>query len=216
MISLKNNGCGGGLLHVEPPAQPPQALSPATIEKLITVTAYPSRVFLNDWVVFKAVATPDQQLQELEPITDGDIIVLSNRLANCQLNARSAKSPYSSTNLATGCTFSKSGGHDVMWRVEIVHNEGWANSFDPKHVRTILTSFRLYNLAHQCYLRSPSLFVPHLPYRQMVVACDPKSRTDNNNIWNVEQHWNEKCKPLVLCFRVNLCSATGVSDITAV
>ncbi len=81
---------------------------------------------------------------------------------------------------------------DDYWRVEIFNDLSGTNA---DQLKSLTSQFRLKHVRLGCYLRAPSTSLPAWGFKQWEVVCqksaDPKSR---NNWWNIEQHWNDKCK----------------------
>jgi len=63
-------------------------------------------------------------------------------------------------------------------------------------VRALLTRFRLRHVNTGCLLRSHNVNLPQWGFKQSEVACDKNKKSDyqDNNIWNIERHWNELSK----------------------
>ncbi|KAJ1502306.1 Protein O-mannosyltransferase 2, partial [Coelomomyces lativittatus] len=83
------------------------------------------------------------------------------------------------------------------WLVEVVKDFHRAPPYTTLH--TMATQFRLRHAVSGCLLRSHQVSLPKWGFNQAEVVCDQrktsKKETDQNNVWNVEQHWNPEFPP---------------------
>ncbi len=78
------------------------------------------------------------------------------------------------------------------WKIEVLDDVA---SRDRSRVRTLTTSFRLRNTVMGCYLRAGNVNLPQWGFRQIEVTCTQDNNpSDTYTHWNVEAHWNDKCK----------------------
>ena len=194
LLTLKNYGWNGGLLHIDAPPKPPPYVPMEAYLNYVHVTGFHSHVPENEWVIIKTRASPDFVMpEEVEIIRDGDVVVIMNREHDC--NLRSSKSPakLSKSYHRVDCEFDRTGNVNEFWRVEVVSNEPQRYA-DYSQVHTIVTTFRVRNMESGCLLRNHNVVYPDLEYYQTEIVCDIKDSRDSYNIWNVEQTWNPKSK----------------------
>lgn len=125
-------------------------------------------------------------------LKDGDVIRLVHVETQRNLHSHPISAPVTkSDNEVSGYGNSSFvGDSNDYWRVEIVND---VNHGHIDHVKTLTTRFRLRHVNLKCLLRSHNVHLPQWGFKQSEVTCDKQNRTDNNNIWNVEEQWNPNC-----------------------
>ena len=62
-------------------------------------------------------------------------------------------------------------------------------------VRSLTTRFLIRHVTSGCLLRSSGKTLPEWGFKQAEVVCQKKAdKKSTANMWNVEQHWNDKRK----------------------
>ncbi|KAK9761301.1 Protein O-mannosyltransferase 2, partial [Basidiobolus ranarum] len=183
-ITLKNNGYGGGLLHSHVQVFPEGSQQQQ-------VTTYHHRDENNEWIVKKAYAsTSDQDSEEVEFLSDGDIIRLAHVSTEKNLHSHQIVAPITKTDWEVSCYGNQTvSDPNDYWRIEKLGDYYEETS----HIRTLSTQFRLRHVPTGCLLKSHNVPLPAWGFQQSEVTCDKNDEVGNFNlIWNVENHWNEK------------------------
>ncbi|KAJ3051595.1 Protein O-mannosyltransferase 2 [Rhizophlyctis rosea] len=185
-ITLKNNGHGGGLLHSHVQRFP-------TGSEQQQVTCYHHKDENNGWFIRKPWDQPGFNSTEEtdELIKDGSIIRLVHSSTSRNLHSHNVKAPVTTSQNEVSCYGNNTvGDRNDLWKVEKVDDTVDSKG---KEIRALTTRLRLRHLVTGCLLRSHSVSLPQWGFKQNEVVCekkgDPNSR---NNMWNVEQHFNEK------------------------
>ncbi|KAI8855162.1 dolichyl-phosphate-mannose-protein mannosyltransferase [Chytridium lagenaria] len=182
-VTLKNNGRGGGLLHSHAQKYP-------TGSGQQQVTCYHHKDSNNNFFIQKAWDQPSNST-EIEYVKHNDIVRLVHEQTGRNVHSHFQKAPVSASEYEVSCygnsTFGDKNDH---WKVEIVDD---LHDWRPVRIKALTTRFRLRHVQTNCLLRSGGVTLPEWGFKQAEVACqaipDNKSR---NNMWNVEQHWNDK------------------------
>ncbi|KAJ3220287.1 Protein O-mannosyltransferase 2 [Dinochytrium kinnereticum] len=186
-VTLKNNGRGGGLLHSHTQKYPTGSMQQQ-------VTCYHHKDNNNNWFIYKSWDTPVSNSTDIDYVKNGDIVRLVHEQSGRNLHSHFQKAPVSASEYEVSCygnsTFGDKNDH---WKIEIVDD---LHDWRPVRIKALTTRFRLRHLQTNCLLRSGGVTLPEWGFKQAEVACqaipDNKSR---NNMWNIEQHWNDKLPP---------------------
>jgi dolichyl-phosphate-mannose-protein mannosyltransferase len=184
VVTLKNNGYGGALLHSHPHLFPDGS-------KQQQVTAYAHKDSNNDWVIQKHYVGPWENNGTLEYVKDGDMVALIHQATGRKLHSHRIPAPLSKLNYEVSCYGDETVGDlNDMWKVEVV--EDLVAPTDK--VRILTTRFKLRHPQAGCVLRSDANNLPQWGYKQQEVSCDYRNENSENHIWNVENHVNDKSK----------------------
>ncbi|KAI8806925.1 Dolichyl-phosphate-mannose-protein mannosyltransferase-domain-containing protein [Cladochytrium replicatum] len=187
-VTLKNNGRGGGLLHSHVQRFP-------TGSEQQQVTCYHHKDANNEWTITKPWNSPEpERPDEIEFLKNGDVIRLVHIQTGRNLHSHVVKAPITSSENEVSCYGNATiGDQNDHWKVEIYEDVA---AKDIDIVRSLTTRFRLRHVMTGCLLRSHAVNLPQWGFKQAEVIC--QKRGDNssiNNIWNIEQHWNDKLPP---------------------
>ncbi|KAG5458504.1 MAG: MIR motif-containing protein, partial [Olpidium bornovanus] len=191
-ITLKNNGYGGGLLHSHVQAYPSGS-------KQQQVTCYHHKDSNNNWIVRPPRdAKISQEGDEVQYVKEGDVIRLVHASTGRNLHSHAFKAPVTTSQWEVSAYGNDTvGDSNDYWRVEIVDDiyDGRVET-----VRSLTTRIRLRHVPQGCLLRSHGVNLPQWGFKQAEVVCDKKNDLSSlNNMWNVEQHWNEMRTKLGFC-----------------
>eukprot|EP00158_Paraphelidium_tribonemae_P005748 Partr_v1_DN27509_c0_g1_i1_m30853 putative Dolichyl-phosphate-mannose--protein mannosyltransferase len=185
-LSLKNNGYGGGLLHSHVQTFPEGS-------KQQQVTTYHHKDSNNDWIVTRKREDRVPADHPIQLLQHGDIIRLVHASTGANLHSHPIPAPISKLHHEVSCYGNDTlGDSNDYWQVEVVSD---MNSSNLTHVRSLTTDFRLKHVNLKCYLRAHNVHLPEWGFKQGEVICDKYATKDSNNLWNVEQHWNDKLPP---------------------
>ncbi|KAJ3099454.1 Protein O-mannosyltransferase 2 [Phlyctochytrium planicorne] len=189
-VSVKSNGRGGGLLHSHVQTYP------AGSEQQ-QITCYHHKDSNNEWIVTRPwdYDGEDEDDTKVQFVKNNDIIRLVHDQTKRNLHSHSNfKAPVSVYDYEVSCYGNSTiGDENDHWRVEIVDDLHERNA---ELVKSLTTRFRLRHVMTGCLLRSPGTTLPQWGFKQAEVSCAPKGDNSSiNNIWNVEQHWNDKLEP---------------------
>ncbi|KAJ3214338.1 Protein O-mannosyltransferase 2 [Dinochytrium kinnereticum] len=186
-VSLKNNGYGGGLLHSHIQTYP------AGSEQQ-QITCYHHKDSNNEWIMARPWGVKDEE-GSINFIKDGDVVRLIHDQTKKNLHSHSNfKAPISLFDYEVSCYGNETlGDANDHWSVEIV-DDLYAKV--PTHVKALTTRMRFRHVITGCLLRSGGATLPQWGFKQSEVSCSPDGKNDSaNNIWNVEQHWNNLLPP---------------------
>ncbi|KAL3901686.1 MAG: hypothetical protein SGCHY_000414 [Lobulomycetales sp.] len=200
VVSLKNNGYGGGLLHSHVQKFP-------TGSEQQQVTCYHHKDSNNEWIVHHAWQKflPEDRAKDFhendpskpEMVKDGDLIRLLHKSTGRNLHSHNIEAPVTKKENEVSCYGNATFGDlNDVWRVEVVP-DGWIAPTAASRIRSLSTRFRLRHRATGCLLRSHSVNLPQWGFKQAEVVCQ-KVRPDNSssgNMWNVELHVNNELPP---------------------
>ncbi|KAI8829752.1 MIR motif-containing protein [Chytridium lagenaria] len=190
-VSLKNNGHGGGLLHSHIQTYPSGS-------EQQQITCYHHKDSNNDWIITKPWGAEEEEeveedVEVIELLKDGDIIRLGMYRFSSLTHA-TFKAPVSPLDYEVSCYGNSTlGDVNDHWKVEIVDD-----LYDkaPEHVKALTSRFRLRHVVTGCLLRSGGATLPQWGFKQAEVSCQVNGKNNSDhNIWNVEQHVNEKLPP---------------------
>ena len=187
VITLKNNGYGGGLLHSHVQTFPAGS-------KQQQVTAYHYKDENNKWIVkhprehHSSAGGADEE--EVEFVKNGDVIRLVHQPTARNLHSHPLAAPVSKV---MGWEVSCYGNEEVgdvndYWRVEVLDDISGQSNLTL--IRSLTTRLRLVHVPQKCQLRSHNVVLPEWGFKQSEVLCDKHNRSDLYNVWNIEQHWN--------------------------
>ncbi|KAJ3093089.1 Protein O-mannosyltransferase 2 [Quaeritorhiza haematococci] len=184
-VSLKNNGHGGGLLHSHVQRYP-------TGSEQQQVTCYHHKDSNNDWIIKKPWGVPDPE--DVEFVKDGDIIRLVHEQTKRNLHSHNVKAPVTTSDNEVSCYGNETvGDTNDHWKIEIVDD---AHVRRPERIRSLTTRFRLRHVLSGCLLRSHGVTLPQWGFKQAEVLCQKSAEIHSlNNMWNIEQHWNDQLPP---------------------
>ncbi len=188
-VSMKNNGYGGGLLHSHVQRYPHGS-------EQQQVTCYHHKDTNNDWVLHRVreeiYDTSNPHPDPPQFIKNGDVVRLMHEQTGRNLHSHAVAAPVTKIEYEVSCYGNDTiGDSNDYWRVEIVDDVYHAET---PYLRSLTTRFRLRHVDLECLLRSHNVNLPQWGFKQAEVVCDRRNRSDDFNIWNVEQHWNPKCK----------------------
>ncbi|KAI9017818.1 Dolichyl-phosphate-mannose-protein mannosyltransferase-domain-containing protein [Gaertneriomyces semiglobifer] len=186
-VTLKNNGHGGGLLHSHVQRYPSGS-------EQQQVTCYHHKDSNNEWIVSRAWGSPEPAANQTDIIKDGEVIRLVHASTNRNLHSHSVKAPITTSENEVSCYGNSTVG-DVNdhWRVEKVDDISGAGTTT---IRSLTTRFRLRHVHSGCLLRSHAVNLPEWGFKQAEVLCQKKGDPNSsNNMWNIEQHWNDALPP---------------------
>lgn len=190
-VTLKNNGYAGGLLHSHVQTYPYGS-------KQQQVTCYHHKDTNNEWIIKfpRDGVYPDEEPATPRLLRDGDLIRLFHDQTGRNLHSHHHAAPVTKADLeVSGYGNETIGDMNDYWLVEIVDDVAVSGGDDSSnHVRSLTTRFRLKHKTFNCYLRSHDIHLPEWGFKQAEVTCDKRLRQDDNNLWNIEQHWNDKSK----------------------
>ncbi|KAF8928797.1 Protein O-mannosyltransferase 2 [Dissophora ornata] len=186
MVTIKNTGYGGGLLHSHVQTYPEGSGQQQ-------VTTYHHKDNNNNWIIKRAHGLSiDFEKEEVQILRDGDVVRLVHEGTSHNLHSHRIKAPVTSSQWEVSAY-----GSDTIvdnndeWTIEIVDEQ----SSHPRNgvLRSLSTTFRLRHKMLGCLLTAENKNLPQWGFRQIEVTCDQRNRTtSSHSIWNVEQHWNDK------------------------
>lgn len=182
-VTFKNNGYGGGLLHSHVQTYPHGS-------KQQQVTTYHHRDNNNDWEIKYIRDHGPSDPEEIRFVKNGDLVRLVHAQTGRNLHSHPIAGPVTKTAWeVSGYGNETIGDTNDNWLVEIVDD---VKERRVENVRSLTTRFRLKHVNLNCYLRAHHVTLPQWGFKQGEVVCDKQLRKDVFNLWNVEQHWNEK------------------------
>lgn len=185
--TLKNMGYGGGLLHSHIQTYPEGSQQQQ-------VTCYHHKDANNDWFFY-----PNRSLPPYDPegnlsfVGDGHVLRLIHSQTGRNLHSHSVSAPVTKADFEVSSYGNTTIGDEKdHWTVEVVND---AASRDRTRVRTLTTGFRLKHTSLGCYLRAGNVNLPQWGFKQIEVTCVKENKPrDVYTHWNVESHWNDRCK----------------------
>jgi len=184
-VTIKNTGYGGGLLHSHVQTYPEGSGQQQ-------VTCYHHKDSNNEWNIQKLVGVAEPE--DIQSVKHGDVVRLVHDQTKRNLHSHSIKAPVTNSQWEV----SAYGNNETQdpndaWIVEVVSEQ----SSHPKNgvLRSLTTNFRLRHRQLGCLLSAENVNLPQWGFRQIEVTCDHRNKTNSPfSTWNVEQHWNDKCK----------------------
>ncbi|KAI9355729.1 Dolichyl-phosphate-mannose-protein mannosyltransferase-domain-containing protein [Zopfochytrium polystomum] len=185
IVSIKNNGHGGGLLHSHVQTYPSGS-------EQQQVTCYHHKDTNNDWEIRKPREEPFPE--DIVFVKHNDTIRLVHSQTTRNLHSHDVRAPVTSLqNEVSGYGNETLGDVNDYWRIEVIDD---LHGDKTGQIKSLTTRFNLRHVFTGCLLRSTGVTLPEWGFKQIEVVCqkngDPK---DPANIWNVEQHRNEKLPP---------------------
>lgn len=171
IVTLRNRGYGGGLLHSHPQTYP-------TGSKQGQVTLYNHRDDNNQWIIRKPWGSRDENDEnEVKYLQDNDTIRLYHRNGKRNLHSHLIPAPISVYQQEVSVYGNLTVGDQ---------NDHWIVEMDSRDKVTKLTSkFRLRHKSLGCYLGSSGERLPDWGFSQLEVVCtEKKSRRIE---WNIEE-----------------------------
>jgi len=190
-ITLKNYGYGGGLLHSHVQAFPTGSLQQQ-------VTCYHYKDDNNNWIVTLPWGAdpvdPDGRVQFLQ---DGQTIRLVHDPTGRNLHSHPMAAPVTKENWeVAGYGNQTIGDNNDLWVVEIVDDtHRTRHDATDGRIHSLTTRMRFRHRDLNCWLRAANAVLPQWGFKQTEVTCDKENNPkDVHTYWNVESHWNERCK----------------------
>lgn len=186
VITLKNQGLAGGLLHSHVQTYPEGS-------KQQQVTVYSHKDSNNNWILQRPRNLPPYDVRkenQTEYVIDGNIVRLMHTSTGRNLHSHDIAAPIGKSYKEVSCYGNVTIGDDKdHWRVEVVEQFG---DEDRKKLHPLSTSFRLKNVVMDCYLATSGNNLPAWGFRQGEVTCikNPFKR-DKRTWWNIENHQND-------------------------
>lgn len=181
VITFRNNAYGGGILHSHVQSYPAGS-------KQQQVTAYTHHDTNNHWLVTKT--TRASHYPDLEYLQDGDIIILRHNSTQTNMHSHYVEAPLSKGDYEVSCYGNAEIGDDNdHWRVEVL------NPSPDGRIKTLTTRLRLHHVTTSCILSSHPNILPEWGFKQYEVSCMKKDYKEENLVWNIESHFNDRRKP---------------------
>lgn len=190
-LTLKNYGYGGGLLHSHVQTFP-------TGSQQQQVTCYHYKDDNNHWLVTplwnEDPVDPDGSIRYLQ---DKDIIRLVHYATGRNLHSHTIAAPVTKENWeVAGYGNGTIGDENDYWQVEVVDDthRSKRDAADGR-IHSLTTRMRFRHTELDCYLRAANAVLPQWGFKQVEVSCTKENNPgDVHTYWNVESHWNERCK----------------------
>jgi len=185
--TIKNMGYGGGLLHSHVQTYPEGSTQQQ-------ITCYHHKDANNEWWFYPNRAEPEYNPEgPIKFVGDGDVLRLIHSQTGRNLHSHEVAAPITKADREVSCYGNTTVGDEKdHWTMEIVKD---VSSNDRTRVRTLTTAFRLKHTVLGCYLRAGNVNLPQWGFKQIEVTCDKENNPkDTYTHWNVEAHWNDKCK----------------------
>lgn len=188
-LTLKNMGYGGGLLHSHVQTYP-------TGSQQQQVTCYHYKDTNNEWTVTPTWEDGDYDANApIRFLNDGDTIRLIHAMTGRNLHSHPVQAPVTAQNHEVSCYGNATiGDSNDYWIVEIVDDlvRGKRNV---KTVHSLTTRLRFRHQNLGCYLKANNVALPQWGFKQIEVSCEQGvSKKDEHTYWNIESHWNDRCK----------------------
>lgn len=189
-ITLKNFGYGGGLLHSHVQTFP-------TGSSQQQVTCYHYKDDNNQWTVLptwqEGPYDPEAPIRFLQ---QGDTIRLRHVPTTRNLHSHPIPAPVTKLNNEVACYGNETIGDDQdHWVVEVVDDLKQGKKEKVKHIHSLTTRMRFRHKMLGCYLKAANVILPQWGFKQVEVTCDKENNPgDVHTYWNVESHWNDRCK----------------------
>ena len=216
-------GWGGGLLHSHVQTYPVGSNQQQ-------VTCYHYKDNNNEWIIHprwdEAPLDINAPIRFLE---DGDIIRLQHAPTTRNLHSHNVPAPVTKLNNEVSCYGNSTiGDYHDYWRVEVVDDLKQGKKDKVHRIHSLTTRLRFRHEKLGCYLRAANAILPEWGFKQVEVSCTKENDpSDVHTYWNVESHWNDRCKShnyvsvntieclLVQCHRVTQHSTSHHSCVTS-
>lgn len=198
VITLKNQGLTGGLLHSHVQTFPEGS-------KQQQVTTYGHKDSNNNWVFQRSRGeTPydtSNNNTEIEYVLDGMKIRVMHPQTGRNLHTHDIPAPVTKGHHEVACYGNMTiGDLKDNWFVEIVEQQ---SDEDKLRLHPLTTSFRLKNEVMNCYLGVTGVSLPQWGFRQGEVACFKNPfKKDKRTWWNIENNRNEILPPAPADFKL--------------
>lgn len=183
-------GWGGGLLHSHVQTYPVGSNQQQ-------VTCYHYKDNNNEWVLLPRWDEPPLDINgPLKFLKDGDVIRIQHAPTTRNLHSHNVPAPVTKLNNEVSCYGNATVGdyHDY-WRVEVVDDLKQGRKDKVQRIHSLTTRLRFRHEKLGCYLRAANAILPEWGFKQVEVSCIKEdSPNDVHTYWNVESHWNERCK----------------------
>lgn len=190
-LTLKNYGYGGGLLHSHVQTFPVGSQQQQ-------VTCYHYKDDNNHWLI-----TPPWGSDPVDPdgniryLLNGDVIRLVHASTGRNLHSHPIAAPVTKENWeVAGYGNATVGDDNDLWVVEVVDDthRSWKDTSDGR-IHSLTTRMRFRQRDLNCYLKAANSVLPQWGFKQVEVTCDKENNPkDVYTYWNVESHWNDRCK----------------------
>jgi dolichyl-phosphate-mannose-protein mannosyltransferase len=197
-LTLKNYGYGGGLLHSHVQTFPTGSMQQQ-------VTCYHYKDDNNHWVI-----TPPWGADPVDPdgpvqyLTDGQALRLVHSSTGRNLHSHPLAAPVTKENWeVAGYGNASVGDANDIWIVEVVDDthRSRKDAADGR-IHSLTTRMRFRHRDLNCYLRAANAVLPQWGFKQVEVSCvKENNKRDVHTYWNVESHWNERCKWIIASWR---------------
>jgi dolichyl-phosphate-mannose-protein mannosyltransferase len=182
-VTIKNNGYGGGLLHSHVQTFPHGS-------KQQQVTVYHHKDSNNDWEFKFTREMANEASDDIRLIKDKEVVRIVHSQTGRNLHSHPIAAPVTKTAWeVSGYGNETVGDSNDNWEIEIVDD---VHEKDVNNLRSLTTRFRIRHINLNCYLRAHHVTLPQWGFKQGEVVCDKQLRKDVYNLWNIEQHWNDK------------------------
>lgn len=191
VITLKNQGLSGGLLHSHVQTFPEGS-------KQQQVTTYGHKDSNNNWIFQRARGQPyydtSGNTTDIEYIFDGMHVRLMHPQTGRNLHTHDIPAPVSKSEYEVACYGNLTiGDPKDNWIVEIMEQ---ASDEDKMRLHPLTSSFRLKNEVMNCYLGVTGTTLPQWGFRQGEVVCYKNPfKKDKRTWWNIENNRNAVLPP---------------------
>ncbi|CAN3356981.1 dolichyl-phosphate-mannose--protein mannosyltransferase 2 [Diutina catenulata] len=191
VVTLKNMGLGGGLLHSHVQTFPEGS-------KQQQVTTYSHKDANNNWV-FQRVRTKEpfdvSNDNSTEFIRDGMAVRIMHPNTGRNLHTHHVKAPVTKSHWEVACYGNLTVGDEKdHWVIETMEN---LSDEDKELIHPLTTTFRIRSEPLGCYLGVTGKQLPAWGFRQGEVVCYKSSfKKDKRTWWNVEFNKNDLLPPM--------------------
>ncbi|XP_036069729.1 protein O-mannosyl-transferase 2 [Oryzias melastigma] len=185
-ITAKNLRIAGGYLHSH------WHLYPEGVgAKQQQVTAYLHKDYNNLWLVRKPEEN-DSESRTPVLVRHGDIIRLEHKETTRNLHTHLHEAPLTKKHFqVTGYGTNGTGDSNDLWRVEVCGGQ------KGDLVKVLRSKVRFLHKATGCVLYSSGKTLPKWGWEQVEVTCSPYLKESPSSQWNIEDHFNPKCRNIV-------------------
>lgn len=196
LVTFKNNGAGGGLLHSHVQRYP----SGSEQQQVTTYSHKDSNnefIITKNWDLHKQMVEREESTANLpiEFLKDGDIIRIVHDQTLKNLHSHNHPAPITVHDTEVSCYGNAThGDNNDHWRIEVVDD---VHVKKITKVRSLTTRFRIRHVQSGCLLRADGVTLPEWGFKQTEVTCQKQPTDDKSrsNIWNVELHRNDRLPP---------------------
>lgn len=190
VVTLKNMGLGGGLLHSHVQTYPEGSNQQQ-------VTTYSHKDANNHWV-FQRVRGQEAydvaKTNETEYITDGMMVRIMHPNTGRNLHTHHVNAPVTKNHWEVACYGNLTIGDEKdHWVIEVMEQ---LSDEDKEVIHPLTTTFRIKSPVLGCYLGVTGKSLPAWGFRQGEVVCYKNSfKKDKRTWWNVENNKNDILPP---------------------